>query len=105
MRIKELPQNRFEIPFGARNTAEEIQAERAVLRKGVTRQVRLREKAKTGDPSGDRKLMPLRFADRPKLHLPDYAVEQTLQDGSVTQRRRRASEGFDDPLDSAHGRR
>src|SRR5260370_25099864 len=105
IRIKELPQNRFEIPFGARNAAEKIQAERAVLRKRVTGEVRLREKAEAGDASGAGTLMPLRFADGPELHLPDDAVEQVLQDSRVTQRLRGTSEGFDDPLDSAHGRR
>src|ERR1700675_807719 len=74
-----------------------------MLRKGVTCKVRFREKAEAGDPSGAGKLMPLRFADGPELHLPDDAAEQTLQDSSVLQRLRRASEGFDNPLDSAHG--
>src|SRR5712691_6975558 len=49
--------------------------------------------------------MPLRFAYGPELHLPDDAVEQILQGSSVPQRLRRASEGFNNPLDSAHGRR
>ncbi len=75
MRVKELPQNRFEIPLSARNAAKEIQTERAVLRKRVTRKVRLREKTQAGDPSGARKLMPLRCAYRPELHLPDDDVE------------------------------
>src|SRR6266853_407926 len=76
-----------------------------MLRKGVAREVRLGEKAEASDPSGDGKLMPLRFADRPELHLPEDAVEQILQDSRVAQGLRRASEGFDNPLDSAHGRR
>src|SRR5467141_2568434 len=67
--------------------------------------MRFREKAKAGDPSCTRKLMPLRFADGPELHLPDDAAEQILQDSRVAQGLRRASEGFDNPLDSAHGRR
>jgi hypothetical protein len=75
MRIKELPENNFEIPLSAGNTAEEIQTERAVLRKRVTREVRLREKAKAGDPSGAGKLMPLGFADWPELHFPNDAAE------------------------------
>ena len=75
MRVKEMPQYSFEIPFSARNATEEIEAERAVLRKRVTREVRLREKAKAGYPTRAGKLMPLRFADGPELHLPDDAVE------------------------------
>ena len=75
MCVKELPQNGFEIPFGARNTAEEIEAERAMFWKGVTREVRLREKAKAGDPSGAGKLMPLRFGDGPELHLANDAAK------------------------------
>src|SRR5260370_5867177 len=105
IRIKELPQNRFEIPFGAWNPPEKIHTKRAVLRKRVTGEGRLREKAKAGCPSGTGKLMPLRFADGPELHLPDDAVAQIMQNSRVTQRLRRASEGFDNPLDSAHGRR
>jgi hypothetical protein len=75
VRIKELSQNSFEIPLGARHAAEKIEAERAVLGKGVTSEMRLREKAKAGDPSRTRKLMPLRFANGSKLHLPDDVVE------------------------------
>ena len=46
-----------------------------MLWKGVTREVRLREKTKSGNPSGAGKLMPLRFANGSKLHLPDDVVE------------------------------
>src|SRR5258705_2257049 len=49
--------------------------------------------------------MSLGFADGPELHFSDDTVEQILQDSSVTQRLRGASEGFDNPFDSAHGRR
>src|SRR5260370_20805162 len=82
-----------------------MDTERAVFWKRMTREMRLRKKAEAGDPAGAGKLMPLRFADGPELHLPDDAVEQVLQDSRVTQRLRGTSEGFDDPLDSAHGRR
>jgi hypothetical protein len=75
VRIKELPQNSFEIPLGARDAAEKIEAERAVLGKGVTREVRFREKTKSGNPSRTGKLMPLRFANGSKLHLPDDVLE------------------------------
>src|SRR5260370_30169366 len=75
IRIEELPQNSFEIPLRARNAAEEIEAERTVLGKRVTRKVRLRKKAKSGDASGAGKLMPLRFADGPEFHLPDDVVK------------------------------
>src|SRR4029077_9373612 len=65
IRIEELAQDSFKIPFSSRDTNKEIDAERAVLRKRMTRKVRLGEKAKAGNPSGARKLMPLRFADGP----------------------------------------
>ena len=78
MRTKELPQNSLEIPLRARNTAEQIQTERAVLRKRVTREVRLREKTQAGDPAGAGKLMPLGLLDGPQSHLPDDAVKQFL---------------------------
>jgi hypothetical protein len=72
---EELAQNRFKVPFGAWKAAKKIEAERTVFGKGVTREVRLREKAKAGDPSGSGKLMPLRLADGPELHLSDDGVE------------------------------
>ncbi len=73
--VKELPENRFEIPFSARNATEKIEAERAVLRKRMTREMRLREKAKASDTASAGKLMPLRFADGPELHLSNNAAE------------------------------
>jgi hypothetical protein len=75
MRVEKLPQNCLEIPLAARNAAEEIEAERAVFRKRVTRKMRLREEAKAGDASGAGKLMPLRFADGTELHLANDAAE------------------------------
>jgi hypothetical protein len=78
MRIKKLTENSLEIPLRAGNTTKDVEAERAVLWKRVAREMRLREKAKAGDPSGTRKLMPLGFADGPELHLPDHTVEQIL---------------------------
>ena len=39
IRIEELPQHRFEIPLGPRNTTKEIEAQRAVLRERVTGEV------------------------------------------------------------------
>ena len=74
-----------------------------MLWKGVTREVRLSERAKAGDPSGTGKLMPLGFGDGPKLHFTDDAAEQIPQDRRVTQRPRRASERFHNPFDSTHG--
>jgi hypothetical protein len=75
MRIKKLPENSFEIPLSARDTTKEIEAERTVFRKRVAREVRLRQKAKAGNPSGAGKLVPLGFADRPKFHFPNDANE------------------------------
>ena len=67
-RIEELLQSGFKIPFGARNAAEKIQAQRTVLGKRVTGEMGFSEQAKAGDAAGAGKLMPLRFADRPQLH-------------------------------------
>ena len=78
MRTKELPQNSFEIPLRVRHTTKQIQTERAVFRKRVTREVRLREKTEAGDPAGAWKLMPLRLLDGSQSHLPDDAVKQFL---------------------------
>jgi hypothetical protein len=105
VRAEKLPQIRFEIPFGAGNTAEKIEAERTVFGKRVTREMGLREEAKAGDSARAGELMPLRFADGAELHFVDHTGEQILQDRSVPQRLRRASKRFDNPLDSAHGAR
>src|SRR5881296_1787190 len=55
------------------------------------------------NPSRTGELMPLHFANGSKLHLTDDAVEQFLQGSRVPKRLRRASEGFDNPFESAHG--
>src|SRR6267143_5348239 len=73
--------------------------------KGVAGEVRFREEAKPGDSAGARKLMPLRLTDGTELHLADDSLEQILQDRHVSQRLRRTTKRFDNPLDSAHGTR
>ena len=75
MRVKKLTENSLEIPFRSWNTAKEIETERAVLWKRVASEMRLREKAKAGNASGAGKLMPLCFADGPKLHFPNDAAK------------------------------
>jgi len=82
IRVKELPQNSFEIPLSAPNTAEKIQKSEPCS-KGVAREVPTPREGKAGDPSGAGKLMPLRFTDGPELHLPMMLLEQILQDSSV----------------------
>ena len=103
VRSEEISQNRFEIPFGATNATEKIEAERSVFRKGVAREVRFGEWAEASDSAGTGKLVPLGLPHGAKLHLPDDSAEQILQDSSIAQRLRRATIGFDNPLDSAHG--
>ena len=43
IRSEEILQNRFEIPFGATNATEKIEAQRSVFRKGVAREMRFGE--------------------------------------------------------------
>ncbi len=75
MRSKESAEKGFKVPLCAGNTAKEIEAQRAVLRKRMAGKMGLCEKAEAGDPSGAGKLMPLRFADRAELHFPNDAAE------------------------------
>ena len=75
MRVEKLTKHSFEVPLRARNTAKEIEAERAVLGKGVAREMGFREEAKAGDSSGPGKLMPLGFAHGAELHLPNDVVK------------------------------
>lgn len=86
IRLEELPQNDFEIPFGARNAAEEVEAERAVLWKRVASEVRLGKKAKAGDSARAGELMPLRFADGTEFHLQNYFLEESFEGCGVAQR-------------------
>src|SRR5581483_1291572 len=57
--VEEPPQLLDEIPVGAGAAAEEIQAERAVLREGVAGEMRLRKHVDAGDAARRRKLVPL----------------------------------------------
>jgi len=70
----------------------------------VASDVRLREQAEAGDAAGAGKLMPLRFADGPQLHAANHAMEKGFDRAKVAQRFGGATEGLDDPLDSAHRR-
>ena len=84
--MEKLLKRGFKIPFSARYAAKEIQAKRIVLGKSVASDVRLREQAKPGDAAGAGKLMPLRLADRAKLHASNHAMEERLDRTKVAQR-------------------
>src|SRR5262245_15604505 len=60
-----------EIPVGARAAAEEIQAERAVLREGVAGEVRLRKHVDASDAARRRELVPLAVAARMQIEVGD----------------------------------
>jgi len=68
----------------------------------VASQVRFREEAKPRYTACARKLMPLTFANRAKLHLGYYPVKKTPEQRRISQRLRGAPKSFDDPLDSIH---
>ena len=84
--MKKLLERRFEIPFGARKAAKQIQAKRIVLGKGMAGDVRFREQAKAGDTAGPGKLMPLRCADRTQLQASDHAMEERFDGAQVAER-------------------
>ena len=67
------------IPFGPRNTAKQVQAERAKLGKGVAGEMRFGEQAEAGNSPSLRKLMPLGFADRPQLQIANDPLKQRPQ--------------------------
>ena len=84
--MEKLLERRFEIPFGARNAAKQIQAKRIVLGKGMAGDVGFREQAKTGDAASSWKLMPLCFADGAQLHAANHSVKERFHGAEVAQR-------------------
>lgn len=75
----------FKIPFGPRNTAKKIQTKRIMLGKGMAGDVGFRKKAEARDAAGPGKLMPLRLADRAKLHAANHAMEERFHGAEVAQ--------------------
>jgi hypothetical protein len=84
--MEKLLKRGFKIPFSTRYATKEIQAKRIVFRKCVASDVRLSEQAKPGDAASAGKLMPLRLADRAKLHAANHAMEERLDRAKVAQR-------------------
>jgi hypothetical protein len=66
--------------------------------------MRLGQQAESGNPSGLRKLMPVRFPHGSELQIADDSLKQGAQGRQISQRFRRAAVGFDNPLDSIHPR-
>jgi len=91
-----------EIPFSAGNAAEEVQAERPELGKGVASKMGLGEQAQASDPTSLRELMPLGLAYGPKVKVGDDPFEQAAQQRQVGEGCGRATMSFNDPLDSVH---
>jgi hypothetical protein len=91
-----------EIPFSAGNAAEEVQAERPELGKGVASKMGLGQQTKPSDPPSLGELMPLGLAYRPKVEISDDPFEQAAQQRQVSQGCGRATMSFNDPLDSVH---
>src|SRR5262249_35323550 len=101
--VEEVAESRLEIPLRARNATENVEAKRTMLRKSMASEMRLGEKTEPGDPSGPRKLMPLRRIDGPKTHFRNDSAKEVFDGGRASQRLRRTTKGFDHPLDSVHG--
>src|SRR5271166_2800131 len=60
-------QRSFKIPHFTRDAAEQVEAERPVLRERVTGEMRFREQAETGNAPGVRELVPLRLSHGAEL--------------------------------------
>jgi len=73
--------------------------------KRVAGEMGLGEKAKTGDTSGPRELMPLRWSHGPEIHLRNHSEKKIPKRCRVAQRLRGTPKGFDNPLDPVHGAR
>jgi hypothetical protein len=66
-----------------------------MFRKGVASEVRLREKAYSGNAASLRKLVPLRLANRMQLEIGNQQREQALQYGHIGKGRRNTPLCFD----------
>lgn len=64
-----LPQHTGIIPLYSRNTAKQVETERAEFRKRMDREMRFGEQAQTGNSPGLRKLVPVGFADGAQLQV------------------------------------
>ena len=87
-----------ERPGLARGAAEQIEAERSVLGKGVHREMRLREEEHPGNPAGRREDVPLPRPDGSQPELVDHPIEQRDEGGAIGEALGVASERLDDPF-------
>src|ERR1700733_5503961 len=95
-------QERLKIGDPARTAAKDIQAERFVLREGVTGDVRFAQQADAGHPERIRELVPRRFAEWMKIQFPDDELKQLFQAILIDQRRGVAAVRLDNPLQAGH---
>jgi len=87
------------VPLLACDAAEHIEAEAGVLGKRVTRQVRFGQNLQSGHTTGRWEAMPDRGCDSGEPSSVENGAEERLERADVTQRRRVAPGGFNDPFD------
>jgi hypothetical protein len=92
-----------DVPLGAGDAAEHVEAETGVLGKRVTRQVRFGQDLQSGQTAGVRKAMPHCRCDRSESCGVEDGEEQRVERGRIAQCRRVAPGGFDDPFDPDRG--
>jgi len=91
-------------PLGTRAAAEKIDAGRAMLGKGVDREMRFSERKQPRNAAWCREDVPDRIGDGSEAQFPHKRAEEGLESGKVRQERRRAAVRVHRPL-AAVGKR
>src|SRR5438034_3276213 len=102
-RRKLAPQILAEIPFRARSAAENVEAKRMILGKGVAGKVRFRKQTHARDAARSGKLMESGVAYGMKEQGFREPSEKGTQLREISQRRRVTTVRFNHPLAAAHG--
>src|SRR2546426_5334403 len=102
-RRKLAPQILAEIPFRARPAAENVEAKRMILGKGVAGKVRFRKQTHARDAARSGKLMESGVAYGMKEQGFREPSEKGTQLREISQRRRVTTVRFNHPLAAAHG--
>src|SRR5579871_1114942 len=91
-------QARFEIPVGARPAAEDVEAKRMILGKGVAGKMRFREQPQAGNASGAGEAVPVGVADGMEREGLSEKVKEPAEFGEIGERGGITAVRFDDPF-------
>jgi len=95
-------EQRVEIRAFPRTAAEYVEAERSVLGKRMTRDVRFSKQTDARDPARVWELMPVGFPEWMQVQVTYQVLEQLLETALIAQGGGVAAVGFHDPFEAAH---